>query len=101
MSNDLKEFYRAYKAWIDDGADLNHYLFKRRFGLCSNLLNFYHHGDRANEALREMYSQFEDAGLSVDYPFDGCESKYFAAGLIKESHHANPARVKWVEEHAK
>ena len=101
MSNDLKEFYRAYKAWIDDGANLNHYRFKRRFGLCSNLLNFYYNSDRANKALQEMCRQFEDAGLSADYPFDGCERKYFKAGLLRESHHTNPARNKWVEENAK
>lgn len=99
MSNDLKEFYRAYKSWLDKGAP-DYKPFGRSVGLCANL-SLWCLGNESideTELSHEMYRQFYIACKSTAYPFG--ENEY-EIGRLHDSQHLNPARIKWVEEHCK
>ena len=98
MSDNLKEFYRAYKAWLDAGApDSNP--FCRDVGLCANMGLWCLDKESIDEArlYDEMCRQFHLACRSTAYPFG--ENEY-RIGRLSDSQHLNPARIKWVEEHA-
>lgn len=101
MSNELKEFYRAYKSWLDAGAT-NHQPFKRDSGLCANINVFCKSSilylDVELSIFKEMTRQFRQAGLSSDFPFGMLQ---YCGESRSETQHLNPRRVKWVEEHAK
>lgn len=92
MSEQLKEFYKAYAAWLDAGAP-QCFPFKRHDGLCHNLSNW---SDYDEELSEELLDQFDDAGLDWEYPFDDHWTKYSA----DDYKHLNPARVSWVRKHA-
>lgn len=102
MSNELKEFYRAYKAWLDAGAPDSY--FSKHSGLCSNLINWFmackfgHSRKDMYNLDKEMSKQFTDAGLHRGYPFG--ERDYYR-DYKRDTQHLNPLRIKWVEEHCK
>lgn len=101
MSNELKEFYRAYKEWLDSGAP-NYQPFERHVGLCSNITKFCEKKDLDvsvyMDIYREMIRQFRQAGLSGGFPFGVLE---YHREHSNGTQHLNTARIKWVEEHAK
>lgn len=98
MRKTLKGFYKAYHAWIIAGAP-DGKPFNRMYGLCSNLGDWC---DWDGTLIRQMKNQFADAGLHLTYPFDGVslDTEYLHEASRKTMH-LNPARIKWVEEHAK
>lgn len=98
MSDNLKKFYRAYKAWLDKGAP-DHEPFSRDDGLCENLWIWCLQNESVtrNELLHEMYRQFRLAGRSITFPFG--ENRY-RIDRLHDTQHLNPYRIKWVEEHA-
>lgn len=97
MSNELKEFYRAYKAWLDAGAP-DGKPFTRSCGLCTNLFEFCLGLDIDEcDVSNEMCNQFATARLPESYPF-GIDN--YHTDRLNETQHLNLARIKWVEEHA-
>lgn len=96
MSEELKQFYVAYKEWLDAGAPDGR-PFERCRGLCPNLKAFYDNSGLASDLRVEMCSQFSKAGLSEIYPFGSIDYK---RRRRTETQHLHPLRVRWVEEHA-
>ncbi|WBF77867.1 hypothetical protein W70_73 [Escherichia phage W70] len=92
MSEQLKAFYKAYAAWLDEGAP-DRDPFNRRKGLCYSLD---HWPDYNFDLSEEMQQQFTDAGLCCEFPFD--KGRYTYHKDTKK--HLNPARVAWVRKHA-
>lgn len=94
MSPELKNFYKAIQAWIDNGCtEYNQHHFVIHAGLCGNL-------DWMNCKLRwEMVKQFRAAGLDAKYPFGGFNT--FLTEKESGTIYSNPERLAWIKEHAK
>lgn len=90
----LQQFYNAYAAWLDAGAP-DGQPFVRHTGLCINLHKF--GGNR--DVLKEMSSQFKEAGLDEDYPFNDNSESYYRETYLDEIY-LNPKRIDWVRYHA-
>lgn len=108
QSETLTAFYRAYAAWLDEGAP-EHPTLSRGYGLCQNLCNYCDDAglSRAEvcEAIDDLDTQFIDAGFEPNYPFNpGRSAEYLKEKYAGERHdgecHLNPARIAWVREHA-
>jgi len=101
QSDKLTEFYRAYLAWIEAGAPIEHSMFSRSLGLCHSSWLFAVGMDNYVEARdleKELNDQFEDAGLDGAYPFNEGELwKYEREASYK---HLNDKRLQWVIDHA-
>ena len=99
----LRQFYKAYVEWLDLGAP-DQIIFRRYFGLCSNLNNWATnnkiYGQDAIDLSREMQSQFRVAGGSVDYPFNRGDADLYTREVDFELAHENEQRNKWVRDHA-
>jgi hypothetical protein len=104
QSPELTAFYRAYAAWLDEGAPENKSLagktmFSRRLGLCSNLINYaeYHHlGEERLEQLEdELWAQFEGQA----YPFNSNSGCCYGEESVARTMHLNLRRVAWVRAH--
>jgi hypothetical protein len=100
----LTQFYRAYVAWIDDGAPEG-IVFTRGNGLCSNLIRFIR-GVTDSLCTRrmvgnEMYGQFRTAFAAKDwgFPFNDNDSTYWTESGIYQCH-LNQDRIKWARDHA-
>lgn len=100
QSQKLTEFYRAYLAWVLQGADVEHPTFSRSLGLCHNFWLFAGGMDNRVEARdleNELSAQFKAAGLDKAYPFNnGNASLYEQEGSYK---HYNSQRLQWVIDH--
>lgn len=103
MTKDLKDFYKSYKEWLDNGAKYRE-PYTREIGLCQCL---YHFAGKNNSAerrevylklSREMDEQFEESGLNAVYPFDTKES--YRLANMQGTQHLNKKRVEWVNKHA-
>ena len=102
QSFELTKFYRAYKAWLDEGANENT-TFLRSSGLCRCLYRWALWDDnltpeRYNEVKLEMLSQFIEAAADPKYPFGGREL-YMQEGETSRIH-LNQHRRAWVTYHA-
>lgn len=101
MSPELKEFYKSYQEWLDDGAP-QALPYLRETGLCGNM-EIYARAEKINEhdIFMEMVEQFLEANLSRCTPFNnGSMDSYWderAAGAM----HLNEERIQWVRDHAK
>ena len=100
MFNQLAEFYKAYSDWIDAGAPESE-PFSRRSGLCGSLcLHLTSKGCNylaRDMALQLMRSQFINAGLSRNYPFNNSENSYYVE-CIDGTIHTNNNRIQWVKK---
>jgi len=99
QSEQLTEFYNSYKIWLEEGApDMEP--FSRNEGLCFSVQYFsLYCGYAQLDLLGEMNKQFKQAGLFISYPFNGSGS-YFSKEKMERTMHLNPARIKWVMDHA-
>lgn len=103
QSEELTLFYIYYLDWLNAGA-VDGSVFKRRYGLCTNLHNWVMKHLKlpsrvAYDLGREMDNQFIERRLNVSYPFNQSHYEYedFRNANLQ---HINPARIKWVREHA-
>lgn len=94
MSPELKSFYLAYNAWLEEGAPEGQ-PFSRETGLCSNLEQF------DVSLLAELQTQFSAGNFVREiFPFNPVAGSYdaeYKAGLC----HLNPERIAWVKEMVK
>jgi len=101
MSPELKSFYQAYTAWLDDGAPEDA-PFSRCNGLCSNLIRFMKQQAvslaQCWPLANELEQQFDSRGLSDSYPFGDVEE--YENECNANECHLNPLRIAWVKEHA-
>lgn len=88
----LQQFYNDYAAWLDAGAPEGQ-PFSRGYGLCDNLYN-----QGCHKILRELKGHFKIEGYDTAYPFGG--SEVFETETDDLTMHLNPARIKWVKDHA-
>ena len=102
MSESLKQFYRDYAEWLENGAPKSHSCFKRYFGLCTSLDYWCRERllcEYVIESLSvEMQYHFKDAGLNVEYPFNDGHSCY-RTEFVCEISHLNENRRQWVFDH--
>ena len=99
MNEELKRFYRAYKAWLDSGAK-DFVPFSRHVGLCSSLEKWADMNGLSklrNKLAFGMQKQFEREGLPIAYPFGPTE---YYIGRKNSTQHLCPKRIAWVEKHA-
>ncbi|QFR55686.1 hypothetical protein JC221_040 [Yersinia phage JC221] len=100
-SRKLKQFYKEYAGWLNDGAPKYHKTFSRNYGLCVNLIFWC---DTKSETLRaEMGKQFRKAGMHDTLPFNDSidfDQRYGTEKMRGECH-LNEKRRKWVFDHAK
>lgn len=93
QSYELKQFYLAYLAWVQDGApEDNLHGFTRCFGLCTNLTAYL----SSNEGYifqSEMEWQFQKNGLYPSYPFGMTD---YTLRTRNHSLHECPKRLAWV-----
>lgn len=115
LERSLKNFYRAYAAWLEAGApekNENPYRFDRGFGLCSNVTIFFTENVNGEDvydvtegynALRQMKDQFVFAGLDSNTPFNkpawGYGENYFSESFDRRCY-LNESRIEWVKSHA-
>lgn len=94
MSDHLKAFLSAWLEWVEAGAP-DQKPFSRRWGLCSNLIDWSRHLDTEERAELEkvLDRMFSEDGLSQCHPFG--EVEYFEARARYEQH-LNAARIAWV-----
>lgn len=97
QSEGLTAFYQTYAKWLDDEAP-NNQPFCRSFGLCSAIDIFITDLWKQSQIKREMFQQFEAAGLHANYPFGSAE---YYRRMKEGTVYLQPARVKWVREHLK
>jgi hypothetical protein len=103
----LTQFYRAYVAWIDDGAPEG-ILFERGHGLCMNLRKFSKaiglDAQQLYETGLEFVDQIVSAGLDIMYPFNAGERMYYLIEQDLPGHgpscHTNSIRLDWARNHA-
>ena len=102
QSASLTQFYREIHLWILLGCP-DHDLFEIDRGLCGNLYNWLMSDSlirtvEVEGIVQEMVDQFEEAKLSVSYPFDlsRLDYRYCANNGL---HYKNPKRLAWVESH--
>lgn len=94
----LMLFYREYDAWLEGHCSFE---FLGKAGLCHNLSLWcwarseYGYVDR-QQLETEMLRQFEEAGLSIAYPFNRTVTDYYVESRLGESH-LNKERRKWVK----
>lgn len=102
QSERLTQFYRAYAAWVDDGAPFIP-VFTRNSGLCRNLRLWSRAIGLGNQIIfdlsNEMRNQFLAARRNDSYPFDGHPLAY-ERDKAEQKLHLNEHRIKWVREHA-
>ena len=94
----LKDFYCDMQRWIELGV--NHQNFCQDFGLCYNLKLWCKSHNLTSTATGELENEMMDQFLEIfetdAYPFDETFEQYEKSDLYK-----NPARLKWIEEHAR
>jgi hypothetical protein len=105
----LTQFYRAYTAWIDDGAP-KRVLFRRDAGLCRNVMVWAEAIGQEGLQVRllrdELRTQLKQAGMDMDYPFSPADAQhgphhyYYSIETNAEICHLNERRIAWVREHA-
>jgi hypothetical protein len=105
----LTKFYRAYAAWIDDGAP-EILVFTRQHGLCHNLKTWLRAVDGVvipqtwYELDQEMRKQFRQARLHETFPFNRGDRMYYQIEQNTVASgpqcHSNANRLSWVNEHA-
>lgn len=96
QSKELTEFYQAYAKWLDEGAP-NWEPFRRDCGLCLNLYKYTQEEELLNRLDKELWQQFEDAGLNVYLPFNIKTS--YRDEKRTQTCFENPLRIKWVRDH--
>lgn len=97
QSKELTQFYREYKAWLDNGAPHKE-PFYRFDGLCCSIEESQVEDKCKCKCFEELSAQFIDSDLDHNYPF-GKES--FRARDNDNTQHLDPKRIKWVEDHLK
>jgi hypothetical protein len=104
QSLELTTFYRAYAKWLDEGAP-HEKPFYRGNGLCGSLYDYLYtelvvKTDLVEQAfLYEIRSQFEDAKLDRNFPFNEGSRKAFLEEMKLLSFYLNPKRIQWVTDH--
>lgn len=94
QSAELTAFYKAYLAWVENGAPTDHAIFKRKYGLCSNFIDW----ADSETSIDELADQFEADGLNFLHPFNDSPEDY-NRDTVSESHHLNEQRIAWVKSH--
>lgn len=101
QSDILTDFYRLYVEWLDS-CSWNTADFKRDHGIClcleKYLYNRHYPKWYIQEVLKELTTQFINAGLHKHYPFNQGDVFYYEKE--KQTKHLNPMRIKWVRDHA-
>jgi hypothetical protein len=100
----LTQFYRAYAAWIDDGAP-PFIVFLRQAGLCGNLrvwaqsIGLEDYAYEYKPVRGEMQQQFRRSFVEILHPFNQSLNEW---NHEADSHtcHLNTERIKWVRKHA-
>lgn len=104
----LTQFYRAYTAWIDDGAPEG-IIFSRQHGLCHNLQVWVRSiismaGQEWYELDQEMRLQFQKTELHPIFPFNTGDRMYYQIeqNTMETSLqcHSNANRLSWARKHA-
>lgn len=90
----MREFYRAYWAWLGAGAPVEHHTFLRQLGLCGNAERF---------GVQNAYVKIARATGST-MPFnEGSSSPGKGLTYYEErtarAMHLNPARIQWIKDH--
>lgn len=100
QSQQLTEFYRAYKAWLDGGAPA-YEIFSHHVGLCSSLIDWNIHRcatlDECEDTRKELKEQLIAKGLDEYYPFGGQPVYEYEAR--SSTAFMNEERIAWVEAH--
>lgn len=101
----LLSFYKAYAAWIADGAQSDE--FSRKTGLCSNCFDFFVDYDAEtfdyNEGMniaQELHLQFARAGLNASLPFN-YDLEQYGDEVASAACHGNMQRLRWVNARIK
>ena len=96
---ELKNFYKAYAAWLNAGAP-DYKPFSRHEGLCY-ALRMYAEDQGFKPLLRvSLREELDDQFNMKPYPFNIDRSHYARECLAGEVHR-NLVRVDWVRKHAK
>lgn len=100
QSQQLTEFYRAYKAWLNGGAPA-YDIFSRHVGLCSSLIDWNNHRratfDECKDTRKELKEQLIAEGLDEYYPFGGYAAYEYEAR--SSTAFMNEERIAWVSTH--
>lgn len=99
----LKDFYVALQTWIDNPGE-NPCGFCITFGICDNLENWccsqsFDLG-QSNTLNLCLVESFKEAGLHPGYPFNKGSIADFSKETTTFALYKNPARLKWVADHA-
>lgn len=102
MSDELKEFLKAWLEWAEsqDSTSKDHPIFSQRAGLCSNF-NFWlevHDQTLLDSSERFLNLLFKEEGLDDQHPFGGPEL-YIDECIMLEVH-KNPKRRAWARKHS-
>ena len=99
MHKELREFYRAYKKWLDAGAP-NEEPFDRSYGLC-NALYVWSTLEGYSEVTKmelKIYLENEFHSSYTDYHYPFGMREYIKRNNTK-TNHLDPNRIAWVEAH--
>jgi len=103
MSEELKQFYREYANWLNDGAP-EHTSFRRFDGLCICLIRWLSENKKISTITYEMSRQFVNAGLSEDFPFNSADRNdrmnSYSSEVMRHTSYLNKKRRQWVFDHA-
>lgn len=90
----LRDFYVAYGAWLDTGANSGEFL--RGEGLCANLFDYCTRlGIETAPVQTELHKSFKLAGLSTSLPFNSHKTNH-EYQRNNDLCYLNPMRVAWV-----
>lgn len=95
QSQELHNFYLAYKKWLDDGAPEGK-PFSRTFGLCYSIIQYSRKDHLGSILTDEITKQFIDARLQNKYPFG---KMVYEQEHEYRTMHLNKKRIKWVNDH--
>lgn len=95
MNELIIAFYKAYKEWLDSGANYNG-IFVHNAGLCTNYKRFVTKPVTNPHWKNEMLAFEEHIGASNNqFPFNESATEYYAECRAYTSYR-NPKRIAWV-----
>lgn len=93
----MKEFYQGILQALAGNPPA---WFESRYGLCRNYGNYLYEMTGSRSTRWDIQDKFLDAGLDRIYPFNDGSNSY--EDEVKDGTvYKNPARLAWIEEHAK
>lgn len=96
----LKEFCADYLAWVRGGAQAVHHAFRPDAGLCWAICAWTGGLEDFRKLNKTLHEALIAGNLDPVFPFNASDKAYYAEASAGECH-LNPARLEFVERHAK